>query len=104
MQYITKNVQNVACLFFRLKNVQDHNVWYYPGDDSSIQELLLNDDGKPLRIAELYHMENGLKFTVRSWVHTVRRNQCYCRGKSSSLSIINLLDDVKTWRTGNIKY
>nr|XP_034311770.1 cell migration-inducing and hyaluronan-binding protein-like [Crassostrea gigas] len=88
----------------KFRDYKFHGAWAMikkQGDDSSIQELLLNDDGKPLRIAELYHMENGLKFSVRSWVHTVRRNQCYCRGKSSSLSIINLVDDVQTWRKGD---
>uniref|UniRef100_K1QC76 Transmembrane protein 2 n=1 Tax=Magallana gigas TaxID=29159 RepID=K1QC76_MAGGI len=88
----------------KFREYKFHGAWAMikkQGDDSSIQELLLNDDGKPLRIAELYHMENGLKFSVRSWVHTVRRNQCYCRGKSSSLSIINLVDDVQTWRKGD---
>lgn len=76
-----------------------------PGDDSTTQEILLNEDGKPVRIAELYHEENGIKFGVRSWVHTVKRGMCYSRGKSSlvekSLPILNLVDNRQTWRTGN---
>ena len=76
------------------------------GDDSTTQELLLNDDGKKVRIAELYHAENGIKFGVRSWVHTIKRNQCYSRGKSSleefSIPALNLVDDVSTWLPGNI--
>lgn len=75
------------------------------GDDSTTQELLLNDDGKKVRIAELYHAENGIKFGVRSWVHTIKRNQCYSRGKSSleefSIPVLNLVDDVSTWLPGN---
>lgn len=80
-------------------------MFVFPGDDSTTQEILLNEDGKPVRIAELYHEENGIKFGVRSWVHTVKRGMCYSRGKSSlvekSLPILNLVDNRQTWRTGN---
>ncbi|XP_078319448.1 cell surface hyaluronidase-like [Crassostrea virginica] len=92
----------------KFRDYKFHGAWVMikkQGDDSTTQELLLNDDGKKVRIAELYHAENGIKFGVRSWVHTIKRNQCYSRGKSSleefSIPVLNLVDDVSTWLPGN---
>nr|XP_034311769.1 cell surface hyaluronidase [Crassostrea gigas] len=92
----------------KFRDYKFHGAWAMikkQGDDSTTQEILLNEDGKPVRIAELYHEENGIKFGVRSWVHTIKRGMCYSRGKSSlvenSLPILNLVDNTQTWRTGD---
>lgn len=75
------------------------------GDTSTSQELLLKDDKKILaRTAELYHYDNGIKFTARSWVHTIRRGACYSRAKSAKAEIADpklaLADDVSSWKVG----
>ncbi|XP_061192631.1 cell surface hyaluronidase-like [Saccostrea echinata] len=104
-QWAYGTVDNTSLQF---RDYKFHGAWSLikkQGDDASTQELLLNDDGKNIRIAELYHVENNIKFGVRSWVHTVKRGQCYSRGKSSlmqySLPVINVVDDAQTWRTGD---
>ncbi|XP_056019715.1 cell surface hyaluronidase-like [Ostrea edulis] len=91
----------------KFRDYKFHGAWSLikkQGDNPSTQELL-NDDGKMVRIAELYHEENGIKFGVRSWVHTIRRGQCYSRGKSSlaqnSIPVLHLVDDTNTWQTGD---
>lgn len=65
----------------------------------------MKDDKKILeRTAELYHYDNGIKFTVRSWVHTIRRGACYSRAKSAKAEIADpklaLTDDVSSWKVG----
>lgn len=78
------------------------------GDTSTSQELLLKDDKKILvRTAELYHYDNDIKFTARSWVHTIRRGACYSRAKSAKAEIADpklaLTDDVSSWKVGKYR-
>lgn len=77
----------------------------FSGDTSTAQELFMKDDKVVLeRAAELYHYDNGIKFTVRSWVHTIRRGACYSRAKSALSDIadpkLSLTDDVTSWKEG----
>ncbi|XP_062580731.1 protein DDB_G0287365-like [Saccostrea cucullata] len=92
-----------------VRDLRLHDAWSFimkKGDSSTAQELLLKDDKVKLeRAAELYHYENNIKFTVRSWVHTIRRGACYSRGKSAQADIadpkLSLTGDVTSWKDGD---
>lgn len=92
-----------------VRDVRLHDAWSFimrKGDTSTSQELLLKDDKKILvRTAELYHYDNDIKFTARSWVHTIRRGACYSRAKSAKAEIADpklaLTDDVSSWKVGD---
>ncbi|XP_056006549.1 cell surface hyaluronidase-like isoform X1 [Ostrea edulis] len=92
-----------------LRNLRLHDAWSFvmrKGETSTSQELFMKDDKKVLeRAAELYHYENGIKFTVRSWVHTIRRGACYSRAKSAKAEIadpkLSLTNDVTSWQVGD---
>ncbi|XP_061169000.1 protein DDB_G0287365-like [Saccostrea echinata] len=92
-----------------VRDLRLHDAWSFimkKGDSSTAQELLLKDDKVKLeRAAELYHYENNIKFTVRSWVHTIRRGACYSRGKSAQADIadpkLSLTSDVTSWTDGD---
>ncbi|XP_061186068.1 inactive cell surface hyaluronidase CEMIP2-like [Saccostrea echinata] len=92
-----------------LRDLRLHDAWSFvmkKGDTSSSQEMFLKDDKVELeRAAELYHYENNIKFTVRSWVHTIRRGACYARGKSAQADIadpkLSLTSDVTSWKDGD---
>ena len=84
--------------------------WNITGDTSSVQEDIAHDDGVIKdRAVELYMIENGKKFSIRTWVHTIRRGACYTEAKVSDASISNptirLTDDVAPkWRAGRNYY
>ncbi|XP_048756053.2 protein DDB_G0287365-like isoform X2 [Ostrea edulis] len=93
----------------RIRDMRLHDAWSFvmrKGDTNTSQELFLKDDKKILaRTAEVYHYENGIKFSVRSWVHTIRRGACYSRAKSAQANIadpkLSLTNDVTSWQVGD---
>ncbi|KAK3101827.1 hypothetical protein FSP39_006632 [Pinctada imbricata] len=93
----------------KIRQYKFHSAWamiFKKGDPSQTKEDIVFDDGVVKdRAIELYLVENGMKFSIRSWVHTIRRGACYSEAKVSqadiSIPTIKLVDNVDTWKEGD---